>query len=82
MSFQAAPSRHAMPSAATSKLVFAAFAVILAVKLGVLALFGPALQPDTYHYVRYANAILSGEFRHVDLAERKTGKSPQGVARP
>jgi 4-amino-4-deoxy-L-arabinose transferase-like glycosyltransferase len=67
VSFQVAPSPHAMPSAAASKLVFAAFAVILALKLGVLALFGPASQPDTYHYVRYADAILSGEFWHVDL---------------
>ena len=67
MSSQAAPSQHVMSSAATSKLVFTAFAAILALKLGVLALFGPASQPDTSHYVRYADAILSGEFRHVDL---------------
>src|SRR5215472_12997582 len=64
---QAAPGHNAMPAAATSKLVLAAFAVILGLKLAVLALFGPASQPDTYHYVSYADAIINGEFRHVDL---------------
>jgi len=61
------PHRFAMPFAATPKIVFATFAIIVALKLGVLALFGPASQPDTYSYVRYADAILSGEFQHVDL---------------
>src|SRR5262249_12562251 len=37
-------------------------------KLGVLALFGPVSQPDTFDYVRYADAIVDGTFRHVDLA--------------
>jgi hypothetical protein len=34
----------------------------------VLLIFGPAFQPDTATYVNYADQILSGAFRHVDLA--------------
>ena len=45
-----------------------AFAIVVAVKLGVLLAFGPATQNDTLGYDSYADAILSGEFRHVDLA--------------
>ena len=69
MSFQAAARRFATPFAATPQPVVTAFAVILALKLGVLALFGPASQPDTLSYVRYTDAILSGAFRHVDLID-------------
>jgi 4-amino-4-deoxy-L-arabinose transferase-like glycosyltransferase len=50
------------------KAVIATFAIILAVKLAALAVFGPASQPDTSTYVAYADDILSGAFRHVDLA--------------
>jgi len=52
----------------TPKPVLIAFAVIVAVKLGVLLIFGPASQYDTLGYRNYADAILSGAFRHVDLA--------------
>lgn len=52
----------------TPKPVLIAFAAIVAVKLGVLLMFGAATQLDTTDYVRYADAILSGEFHHVDLA--------------
>ncbi len=53
---------------AAMKPVLAAFAIILAVKLAALAVFGPTSQPDTTDYVRYADEILSGAFRHVDIA--------------
>jgi hypothetical protein len=53
---------------AVPKPVLAAFAIVVAVKLGVLLAFGPARQPDTFSYLQYADAILSGDFRHVDLA--------------
>lgn len=53
---------------AAIKPVIATFAIILAVKLAALAVFGPASQPDTANYVSYADEILSGAFRHVDLA--------------
>ena len=53
---------------ATPKSVAVAFAIVLAVKLGVLLAFGPASQNDTLGYDTYANAILTGAFRHVDLA--------------
>jgi hypothetical protein len=53
---------------ATPRPVLAAFAVLLAIKLGVLLILGPALQFDSFGYEKYADAIMSGEFRHVDLA--------------
>ena len=53
---------------AAPKPVLVAFAIMIAVKLGVLLAFGPALQNDTLGYETYADAILSGAFRHVDLA--------------
>jgi 4-amino-4-deoxy-L-arabinose transferase-like glycosyltransferase len=53
---------------ATPKPVLVAFALLVAVKLGALSILGPLTQPDTTGYVRYADEILSGAFRHVDLA--------------
>ena len=53
---------------AVPKPVLVAFAIVIAVKLGVLLAFGPALQNDSLGYETYADAILSGAFRHVDLA--------------
>src|ERR1700681_3900111 len=53
---------------AAPKPVLVAFAIVIAVKLGVLLAFGPALQNDTLGNKTYADAILSGAFRHVDLA--------------
>jgi len=64
---------------AVPKSVLLAFAIIVAVKLGVLLAFGPATQNDTTDYVGYADAILSGEFRHVDLA---TDPMPITLRRP
>ncbi|HLN38102.1 MAG TPA: hypothetical protein VK337_09995 [Xanthobacteraceae bacterium] len=61
------------------KPVLLAFAIVVAVKLGVLLVFGPAVQNDTTDYVGYADAILSGEFHHVDLA---TDPMPITLRRP
>jgi len=61
------------------KPVLLAFAIVVAVKLGVLLVFGPAVQNDTTDYVGYAGAILSGEFHHVDLA---TDPMPITLRRP
>jgi hypothetical protein len=44
---------------AVPKPVLVAFAIVVAVKLGVLLAFGPALQNDTLGYETYADAILS-----------------------
>jgi 4-amino-4-deoxy-L-arabinose transferase-like glycosyltransferase len=64
---------------AAPKPVLVVFAIVIAVKLGVLLAFGPATQYDTADYVGYADAILSGEFRHVDLA---TDPMPITLRRP
>jgi len=61
------------------KPVLLAFAIVVVVKLGVLLVFGPAVQNDTTDYVGYADAILSGEFHHVDLA---TDPMPITLRRP
>src|SRR6202161_3011993 len=53
---------------AVPKPVLVAFAIVVAVKFGVLLAFGPALQNDTLGYATYPEAILTGAFRHVDLA--------------
>jgi hypothetical protein len=45
-----------------------ALVLLAALKVGVLLAFGPTMQPDTAHYVSYADAILDGTFQHVDLA--------------
>ena len=54
--------------ATTPKPVALGFALLVLLKLGVLLAFGPTFQPDSFGYLRYADAILSGAFRHVDLA--------------
>jgi hypothetical protein len=53
---------------ATPKPVLVGFALLVALKIGVLAILGPLTQPDSTGYLRYADEILSGAFRHVDLA--------------
>lgn len=40
---------------------------LIAIKVGVLLAFGPTTMPDTTGYVAYADQILDGTFRHVDL---------------
>jgi hypothetical protein len=52
---------------ATPKPVLVAFAILVAIKLGVVLAFGPTSQQDTFGYRNYADAILSGAFQHVDL---------------
>jgi hypothetical protein len=49
-------------------LLFAALLLLLGFKLTVLAAFGPTITNDTRDYVGYADQILTGAFRHVDLA--------------
>jgi hypothetical protein len=64
---------------AVPKQALVGFAILVVVKLGVLLAFGPASQNDTTDYVGYADAILSGEFHHVDLA---TDPMPITLRRP
>jgi hypothetical protein len=53
---------------AVPRPVLIAFAILIIPKFGVLLTFGPATQQDTLGYSIYADAILTGAFRHVDLA--------------
>jgi hypothetical protein len=55
-------------SAVHRPLLVGALLLLLALKLGVLGLFGPAIAPDSRDYIDYADQILTGAFRHVDLA--------------
>ena len=48
--------------------VLVAFVALVVLKLGVLLILAPAFQFDSFGYEKYADAILSGAFRHVDLA--------------
>jgi hypothetical protein len=52
---------------ALPKSVLVGFAMLLAIKLGTLLILGPMTQLDTSGYANYADAILTGEFRHIDL---------------
>jgi hypothetical protein len=45
---------------------------LLAAKIGVLAVFGPTMQPDTAGYLAYADAIINGNFLHVDTSRATT----------
>lgn len=45
-----------------------ALATLIVLKLSSLAAFGPTFQPDSVGYATYADQILNGSFRHVDLA--------------
>jgi hypothetical protein len=49
-------------------LPLTALAILIALKVGVLLVFGPTIAPDSTGYIAYADAILDGSFRHVDLA--------------
>ena len=48
--------------------VAAALVLLLALKLAALIVFGPTIVVDSRDYIGYADQILSGAFRHVDLA--------------
>jgi hypothetical protein len=50
-----------------SWLLALALLLLLVLKLAVLAAFGPTIAPDSRDYIDYADQILSGAFRHVDL---------------
>jgi len=52
----------------SASLLVAALLLLLAFKVAVLATFGPTIAPDSRDYIGYADQILSGAFRHVDLA--------------
>ena len=52
----------------SAPLLAAALLLLLALKLGALIAFGPTIAPDSRDYIGYADQILSGAFRHVDLA--------------
>ena len=41
--------------------------ILLALKLSALLAFGPTMMPDSAGYIGYADAIIAGSFRHVDL---------------
>jgi hypothetical protein len=61
-----APDARTVPSSAPS-LPAGALLILLAVKVAVLIAFGPTIAPDSRDYIDYADQILSGAFRHVDL---------------
>jgi hypothetical protein len=52
----------------SSWLPLTALAFLVVVKIGMLLAFGPTMQADSSDYIAYADAILDGSFRHVDLA--------------
>jgi hypothetical protein len=64
----AADPRTLQPSP-SPPLLAGALLLLLALKVAVLATFGPAIAPDSRDYIDYADQILSGAFRHVDLAK-------------
>ncbi len=51
-----------------SCLPLAALTILIVLKVGILLAFGPTMLPDSGGYIAYADAILDGSFRHVDLA--------------
>src|SRR5262249_7163578 len=55
------------PSSPSLPLLAVALLLLLALKRAALAAFGPAIAPDSRDYIDYADQILSGAFRHVDL---------------
>jgi hypothetical protein len=55
-----------LPQSASS-LSLLALLLLLAAKVAALAAFGPTIAPDSRDYIDYADQILSGAFRQVDL---------------
>ena len=51
----------------SAPLLAAALLFLLALKLAALIAFGPTIVSDSRDYIGYADQILSGAFRHVDL---------------
>jgi len=62
-----AAERMALRPRHLSRLPLAALAGLIALKLAVLLTFGATMLPDSGGYIAYADAILDGSFRHVDL---------------
>jgi hypothetical protein len=68
-----------VPRTSVSALVLAAALLLLLVlKFAVLIVFGPTIVIDSRDYVGYADQILSGAFRHVDLASDAVIPFPPG----
>jgi hypothetical protein len=63
-----AANGSALRTSLSPPLLAAALALLLALKLAALVLFGPTIVSDSRDYIGYAEQILSGAFRHVDLA--------------
>lgn len=64
----AVDTRAAPSSSSRLPLLVVALLLLLALKVAVLVAFGPTIAPDSRDYIGYADQILSGAFRHVDLA--------------
>jgi hypothetical protein len=58
----------AFQSSLSAPILAAALVLLLALKLAALVAFGPTIVNDSRDYIGYADQILSGAFRHVDLA--------------
>ena len=63
----AADPRTVPQSPTSMPLLAGALLLLFVLKFTVLAAFGPAIAPDSRDYIDYADRILSGAFRHVDL---------------
>ena len=59
--------QRSVPHVSAAVAVPAALLLLVAAKLAVFAVFGVAIAPDSRDYIGYADQILSGEFRYVDL---------------
>jgi hypothetical protein len=65
----AADLRMLPQSSRSLPLLAGALLLLLALKLAVVIAFGPTIAPDSRDYIDYADQILSGAFRHVDLVQ-------------
>jgi hypothetical protein len=63
-----AANGSAPQSSFSAPLLIAALLFLFALKLAALIGFGPTIVIDSRDYIGYADQILSGAFRHVDLA--------------
>jgi hypothetical protein len=66
------------PPRSTARLLLGVLA-LLALKLSALIWLGPTMMPDSAGYIAYADAILTGSFKHVDLVQETV---PVVLARP
>jgi len=63
-----AANGSATASSLPAWLLVAALLLLLGLKVAALVAFGPTIVQDSRDYIGYADQILSGAFRHVDLA--------------